>query len=205
MPPSKRPPSSIASTSSASSLSTTSVVDHDPCDVRDEHEAIGAEPDRKRSRGLIGVDVERPDGERGDDRDPTAFERLGHRRGRRRLRIPDEPESGDLRRAQPDRVAEQPDRVRAELGADLGIDVRQRLTDHLEHLGRRHPPPVHEHRLDPTPLELGRDLGPRPVDDDDRASLPSEGVGQLGRTGCDAATQLEHDERHVVYSALILM
>ena len=114
MPPSKRPAASISSTVVGLEPVDDRVVDEDPGTSRHEHDPVGAQPDRERGRGLVGVDVERPLGEGGDDRDAAGRERLGHRRRRRRLRIADEPERADRRRAQPDLVAHQPDRVRAD-------------------------------------------------------------------------------------------
>ena len=37
-------------------------------------------------------------------------------------------------------------------------DDGERLAHHVDHLGRRHPPPVDELRHDPAPLHLGRDF-----------------------------------------------
>ena len=50
--------------------------DLDAVDIGDEDEAVGAQPDRQRCRGVIGVDVERAFGERRDDRHPAVREQL---------------------------------------------------------------------------------------------------------------------------------
>ena len=44
-------------------------------DVGDEEDPLGLEPDGERRGGLVGVDVQRPGGERRDDRDQALVER----------------------------------------------------------------------------------------------------------------------------------
>ena len=55
-------------------------AEQQPGDVGDEEEPVGAEPDRERGRRLVGVHVQRPDGERRDDGDEPGRERVLDRR-----------------------------------------------------------------------------------------------------------------------------
>ena len=189
------------------------VLDHgalhqDAGDVADEHDPLGAEPDRERGRGLVGVDVERSDRARADrerrhDGDAAGRERLLDRRRRRRRRMPDEPERLHLGRLQADLVAEERERGRPDRGADVAVDLGERGAHDLQHLARRHPPPVDEGRVDAAALHLGRDLRPGAVDDDDVVALLPQGERLGRRGGGDAPAELDHDAAHVVYSALI--
>ncbi len=47
--------------------------------VGDEQEPVGLEPDRECGRRIVGVDIEWPDTERGDDGDVAGYERLDNR------------------------------------------------------------------------------------------------------------------------------
>ena len=55
---------------------------------------------------------------------------------------------------------------------------------------------------DPTRLQLRGDLRPGAVDDDDLVAGGVTLPHDLERVGCHATSELEHDARHVVYSAL---
>ena len=75
IPPSSVPPASSSSAVATSIESTTSPSRMKPVDVGEEEQPVGAEADGERGRGLVGVDVQRPDRERRDDRDPARLER----------------------------------------------------------------------------------------------------------------------------------
>ena len=134
----------------------------------DEEDALRAESDRERGRGLVGVDVERACGERRDDRDTSpAASASTTAAAREGLGSPTRPSpSTGVPRARSRRRRDR--RRRADRRADVGVDGRERLADDLEHLGCRHAAAVDERRLDPATLHLGRDLRSCAVDDDVR-------------------------------------
>ena len=118
--PRRRPSASIRSASSAAMRRTTPPSTKHAGDVRDEQDALGAEADGERGRGLVGVHVQRPGGERRDDGDQAGGERRldGGRRGsarrRRRARAPARaPPRGRSRRPAADaRAGRSPRRAR---------------------------------------------------------------------------------------------
>ena len=65
-----------------------------PGDVGHEQDAVGADPDRERGRRLVGVHVQRPVGERRDDRNPAGGERQLDRGRRHGSGSPTSPSSG---------------------------------------------------------------------------------------------------------------
>ena len=134
---------------------------------------------------------------------PAVGQHVEERLRRRRNRVADEPERLDPSRPQPDRIAEQPDRSRADRRTDLGVHLGHRPADDVEHGVGRDPTTVDERRLDPTPLHLGGDLGPGSVDDDHLVPGAAQGMHLLRGLRGHAAAELEHDPAHVVYSALI--
>ena len=70
-----------------------------PGHVGDEDEPVGAEPDGERGGGLVAVHVQRPAGERRDDRDAPGGERVDdRRRARHGSGSPTSPSSGTRRR-----------------------------------------------------------------------------------------------------------
>jgi hypothetical protein len=81
------------------------------------------------------------------------------------------------------------------------VDLFERLAYHHQRFGRRHAPAVHESDLDPSLCHLERDLRPGAVHDANLVPL----IGQRERIGDrvagDGAAELDHDSRHVVYSA----
>ena len=81
-----------------------------PGNVRDEEDALGLEPDRERGGHLVRVDVQRPGGERRDDRDQLLVERGDHDVRCARDGIADHAEHRHLQCVQSDLVAEQRDR-----------------------------------------------------------------------------------------------
>ncbi len=178
-------------------------VHEHPGHVGDEQDPLCAVPDRESGGGLVGVDVQRARGERCDHRDATSGERRANLGGSGRLGVADQAERLHPARAQPDRVAPQRQRVRADRRADLRVDLGQRLADDLEHLGGGHAASVDEGRGEPATLDLGRDLRTGAVHHDHLVPL----LPQLGRAarsvGGDPAAQLQHDHAHVVYSALM--
>ena len=65
-------------------------------DVGQERKAFGAEADGERRRSLVGIYVQRPLGERRDDRDEPGCKRVEDRLGTARQRVADEAELGDV-------------------------------------------------------------------------------------------------------------
>ena len=201
IPPSKRPSWRPASASSAGRTTRDGPVEEHARDIAHEDDALCPEPERKRRRGLVGVDVERPFGQRRDDRDPPCGQRIDDRRGRRRQRVADESELLDAPGGQPDLVTAEPDRARTDRSAHFRVDCEERLRDDVEDVRCGDPPPGDERGLDSTTLHRGRDLRPGAVDDHDVATRI--GDRRANGVGSDTTAQL-HDDRHVVYSALSL-
>ena len=83
------------------------------------------------------------------------------------------------------------------------VDLAERRTNDLEHLGRRDAPALDEGRHDPSALHLSCDLRPCPVHDDDVVPGRAEGKRLRGRHSRNTSTELAHNPAHVVYSALI--
>ena len=166
MPPSKLPSASPASASSARSTCATDPATSTPGHVADEHDPLGAEPDGESGCSLVRVHVERPFGQRRDDRHASCGEGVQHRRGRDRHRVADEAESVDAPRAQPDRVAGETDCCRADRGAHLRVDGAERRPHHLEDLRCGDASPADEPRRDAAALQLLGDLRAGAVHDD---------------------------------------
>ena len=113
------------------------------------------------------------------------------------------PELGHRLGFEPDLVAGETDGVRADRRAHGGVHLGEALADDLEHLGRRHAPPADEVRNEAALLHLFGDLRAGAVDD---AHLTARGA-QVGNGLRDAARRgaadLQHDDAHVRYSALM--
>ena len=114
------------------------VVDVEAGDVGEEDEPLRAEAERERRRRVVGVHVQRADGERCDDRD------LAVRRARRaialraaRQRVADPAERRHRHGEQAVAVAEDRDRELADRGAELGVDRGHRLAHDVERCARR--------------------------------------------------------------------
>ena len=129
--------------------------------VGDEHDAIGPEPGRQRSGGLVGVDVQRTDGDGSHDGDAVLLECLLHRPQTTREGLADEAELGQPPRAA-DLVPDEVEGRRAECGGQLGPDGDQRRAHKGE--GRRicEATARYEDSRDPPLVQLSGDLGPAP-------------------------------------------
>ena len=175
--------------------------DVDAGHVGHEDDALRAEPDRERARGLVGIHVQRPFGDRRDDRDPALAERPLDGRRRNRDRLADEPELRQRAGSQPDLVADELKRRGAECGGKLGPDGDQRLSHDGGGRWTRDAAAVHELGTDPPAGKLGADLRPGAVDDHDLVAC----LHVLENVDCrhfrDPPADLDDDPAHVVYSA----
>ena len=86
----------------------------DTRDVRDEQEPVGLEADCECGRRIVGVDIQRPDAEWGDDGDAAGCERFDNRARPAGQGVADAAERRDLYRMKPDLVAEETDGARPE-------------------------------------------------------------------------------------------
>ena len=121
--------------------------------------------------------------------------------GRHGSGSPDEAELRKRERFETDLVADEAKRRRAESSGHVAPDGEQRLAHDREGLCARDATAVDELDRDSPPPELGADLRPRTVDDDDLVTFASEVEGSTSGGGGDAPSELHHDARHVVYSA----
>ena len=137
-------------------------------DVGEEEDPLGAEPERERRGGLVGVDVQRACRQRRDDRDQPGGERVldrrraatGAARRRGRARAPASPRSPIS--SPKSGTASGPSA--AQISA---LTAASECADDRERGGARHAPPADEGDVEPEPLHLGRDLRARAVDDAD--------------------------------------
>ena len=150
MPPSKVPLAMSSLARSAWMSGQDSTLEEDASDVRHEHDAVGSDARRDRGRRLVGVDVERSDRDRSDDRDTSRVEAGGDRLQAPRDRLSDEAELRDRQRFEPDLVADEMNGRGAERGGQLGPDGDQRRTHDGEGRWIREPPTADEPDRDPT-------------------------------------------------------
>ena len=172
--------------------------------VGEEVDPLRADAERERGRGLVGVDVQRAARERRDDGDETGVERLEHRRRGGRQRAADEPELGHEHRLEPDLVTRERHRLRPDRRTDRGVHALEALADDLEPLRRRYTPTGDELHVEAAPLHLLGDLGAGAVDDAHPVSRGAQLRDRLGHAAGGRAADLQHDDAHVRYSALIL-
>ena len=98
----------------------------DTRDVGDEEEPVGLQPNCECGRRIVGVDIQWPDAERGNDGDVAGCECLDNRARPAGQRIADTAESGDLYRVEPDLVAEETDGTHSERAAQRPERLRPR-------------------------------------------------------------------------------
>ena len=110
-------------------------------------------------------------------------------------------ELGDSNRLDPDFVAHQADRGRADRIAQQPVHPDQGLADDLERGRARQPPAPYELDLEPPPLHLGRDLRTGAVDDAHLVSVLVQGQRPGGRGPGDCPADLEDDPAHHVPEA----
>ncbi len=158
---------------------------------------VGADADGERRGGLVGVDVQRPLGER------------RHAPGRARPRAPAGPpaarSAAAARRARAPGtcVAFSPISSPASetasgpiARAQLLVDGGEAVAHDLERLRRGHAPPADELHLEPAPRHLLRDLRAGAVHDADRVAGGAQARDRLGRSPRRRAANLEDDEAH---------
>ena len=116
-----------------------------------------------------------------------------------RQRIADEAEPGCTRGEQADLVAGERHGRPADRRAHACVHGSERLADDLEARHCRHAATRHEADGDSAPLHRRGDLRPCAVHDDHVVTVCMQLERTPGGLGRDAATELEHDPRHVVY------
>ena len=194
MPPSKAPASSRRSASATPICVDDVAVDVEAGHVGEEDERPRAEPERERGGGVVGVHVQRPDGERRDDgHEPGTSSASRISRGAAGQRVADLAERRHRHGQQAVAVAEHRHGDVAERGAELGVDLGHRLAHDLERLERGAPPAADELDRDRAPLHLERDLRAGAVHDADLVAFLDEAEDPVGRLARDGAADL-HDE-----------
>ena len=118
-----------------------------------------------------------------------------------RERLADETELGHARRDEADLVADEVKGRRAECGGQLGPDGDQRPAHDGEGRWICETTAGDEPGGDPRRSQLGRDLRTGAVDDDDLVAGRVPFEREPDRVAGDASAELQHDARHVVYSA----
>ena len=196
-------------------------VEVEALDVGEHEQLLGAERDRERRGGGVGVDVvdDAVDVGRdaGDDRDPAGLDQVEHRLGAHLRDLADEAEVdllavddrvGGLGGEQAGVLAGAADRERAVLvdqPDQLALDLAdEHHPDDVHRLGRGDPEAAAELRLDAEPVEHRGDLRTAAVDDDRlEAGEPQErdvlGERPLqGVVGHGVAAVLHHHDLAVV-------
>ena len=166
--------------------------------VGEEADPRRADADGERGRHLVGVHVQRAARERRDDRDAAGRERVEHRRRRTRERPADEPELRQLLRLEPDLVACERQRERADRRADGCADRGEALAHDLEPGRRRHPASADEVTSRPRRSISSEICGPAPCTTHTGSSSAAIAAAT---PPVDAPPTFRHD--HVRYSALI--
>ena len=180
------------------------VVDVEPRDVGQEDEALRADAECERRRGVVGVHVQRPDRERRDDRDLAVARARrgasagGTAAGRRPGRA-----AAPARRAarRGDRGSTRPAAPIAAQSAALTASIDSRTTSSAACDVRL--PPLHELDRDAAPLISVGDLRAGAVHDDHLVALLGEAEDAARRVACDRAADLDDQPAHERYSALM--
>ena len=112
--------------------------------VGQEENPVGAEPDRERSRRLVGVDVQWAFGKWRDDRDQRRLERLGDGSGRDGCASPTSPSLGTGVACEPDLVAEERTARGPSAAQISALTAANECADNLEPGRGRHSPAADE-------------------------------------------------------------
>ncbi len=175
----------------------------DAGDVGNEEKPVGLEPHRERSGSVVGVDIQRTDAKRRDNRNAAGHECLNDRSRPTGQGIPDPTEGGQLNGMEPDLISEETDRTRAERGAQRPVDGGKRRAHDRQARLRGDASAPDELDRDPEPFHLLGDLRSGAVNDAYVMTCLGEPQNRAGRLVCDAATALDDDEAHERYSALM--
>ena len=174
----------------------------DAVHVGEEEDPLGAEADGERRRRLVGVHVQRPAGERRDDRHEPEGERVLDGRGPRGQRAADEAQIGHRLRLEPDLVAGEADGLRPDRSAHRRVDGGEALAHDRERLRRGDAAAADELHGEAAPLHLRGNLRAGSVDDADAPAVRPQLVDGVRRAGRRRAPDLQHDG-HERYSALM--